>query len=173
MKNAIMIGALFVAACTKGGAGASFSTESGGTSGGDSEGAPRATGDTNGLSLEERKYWRGQEDYLFQSLDRGPDTCGVKFSFQWDADRQTFRDRAEKNNNSPYSICAAMIDEVLSLCRDGDDEKQSVASAIKGFHCGYANPHTAKIEDGIVVYMGNNEEPNFSDWAKPWLMKSL
>jgi hypothetical protein len=176
MTKALSLGLLFViAGCTKGGAGASYSTENGGTpsGGGTEEAAARNTGDTSAMSLEERKYWRGQEDYLFRSIDEGPKDCGVTFSFQWDADRATFRERAEKNNNDPYSVCASMVDEVLSLCRDGDDEKQSVAAKIKGFKCGYGNPRGAKIDDGIVVYMGNNEEANFSDWAKPWLMKNL
>lgn len=188
MNNAFKLGATFlvlITGCMKGGAGGSFSTESGGSSGGGSSGgdssgggssggeSARNTGDTSGLSLEERKYWRGEEDYLFRSIDAGPEYCGVTFTFQWDADRKTLRERAEANNNSPYGICAAMVDEVLSLCREGDDEKQSVASAIKGFRCGYGNPRRASLENGIVVYMGNNEQSNFSDWAKPWLTKSL
>ena len=176
MNNAFKLGAiLLITGCMKTGAGGSFSTESGGSSGGGSSGgeSARNTGDASGLSLEERKYWRGEEDYLFRSIDAGPEYCGTKFSFQWDADRKTLRERAEANNNSPYGICAAMVDEVLSLCREGEDEKQSVASAIKGFRCGYGNPRRASLEDGIVVYMGNNEESNFSDWAKPWLTKSL
>ncbi|HUS32502.1 MAG TPA: hypothetical protein VMZ53_28570, partial [Kofleriaceae bacterium] len=171
---------LIVTGCMKSGGGASFSTENGTSSGGGGggggegdEASGRNTGDTSGLSLEERKYWRGQEDYLFRSIDAGPENCGVKFSFQWDTDRKTFRDKAEANNNSPYSICASMVDEVTSLCREGEDEKQSVAAKIKGFRCGYGHPRKATIEDGIVVYMGNHEESNFSDWAKPWLTKNL
>lgn len=178
MNNALKFASLLlIAGCTmKTGAGASYSAESGNSSSsasGDGSSNHGNTGDTSGLSLEERKYWRGEEDYLFQSLDRGPQDCGVKFSFEWDSDRKTFRDRAEANNNSPYGICAGMIDEVLSLCREGDDEKQSVASTIKGFKCGYGNPRTAKLENGIVVWMGNFEQSNLSDWAKPWLMKNL
>ena len=178
MTNAFKIGSLLVlfAGCSmKSGAGANFSTESG--NGGSSEAssgeASRNTGDASGLSLEERKYWRGEEDYLFEHLNAGPETCGVKFAFSWDADRKTFRERAEANNNSPYGICAGMVDEVLSLCREGADEKQTVAAEIKGFRCGYGNPRSAKLEDGIVVWMGNFEEPNFSDWARPWLTKNL
>ena len=62
----------------------------------------------------------------------------------------------------------------MSLCREGDDEKASVKARIKGFQCGYAKPRTLDIsKSGMVKYMGNNEESNFSDWAKPWLMKKL
>jgi hypothetical protein len=124
-------------------------------------------------SLEERKYWKGQMDYLNRSLESAAEKCGVKFTFAW-VDKPKFRAAAEKNNNSPYSICASMVDEVESLCREGDDEKSSVKAKIKGFECGYGKPRKATIgKNGILKYMGNHEESNFSDWAKPWLMKQL
>ncbi|MBA3456712.1 MAG: hypothetical protein H0T42_26720, partial [Deltaproteobacteria bacterium] len=45
---------------------------------------------------------------------------------------------------------------------------------IKGFQCGYGKPRSLDLSKaGIVKYMGNNDEVNFSDWAKPWLMKKL
>ena len=124
-------------------------------------------------SLEERKYWKGQMDYLNRSLEDGEKQCGVKFTFEW-VDKPKLREAAEKNNNSPYGICDSIVQEVTSLCREGEDEKSSVKAKIKGFQCGYAKPRTLDLSKaGIVKYMGNNEESNFSDWAKPWLMKKL
>ncbi len=124
-------------------------------------------------SLEERKYWKGQMDYLQRSLDSAEKSCGYQFTYEW-VDKPKLREAAEKNNNSPYGICAAIVDEVESLCREGDDEKASVKAKIKGFKCGYAKPRKLDLNKaGIITYMGNNEESNFSDWAKPWLMKKL
>jgi hypothetical protein len=123
-------------------------------------------------SLEERKYWRGQMDYLQRGLDDAEKNCGVKFSFAW-VEPAKLREAAEKNSHSPYGICDSIVQEVNSLCREGDDEKASVKAKIKGFKCGYAKPRKLDLTAGIVKYMGNNEESNFSDWAKPWLMKKL
>lgn len=123
-------------------------------------------------SLEERKYWKGQMDYIQRSLDAAEKDCGVQFSFDW-VEKAKLREAAEKNSNSPNGICGAIVDEVDSLCRGGDDEKASVKAKIKGFKCGYAKPRKLDLKGGTVTYMGNNEESNFSDWAKPWLMKKL
>jgi len=124
-------------------------------------------------SLEERKFWKGQMDYLNRSLESASEKCDVKFTFEW-IDKPKLREAAEKNNNSPYSICASIVDEVDSLCREGDDEKASVKAKIKGFTCGYGKPRKLDLtKAGIVKYLGNHEEANFSDWAKPWLMKKL
>ncbi len=57
--------------------------------------------------------------------------------------------------------------------REGSDEKAAVAAKIRGFRCGYGKPRTAALADGIVDYRNNHEESNFSDWAKPWLMRNL
>ena len=123
-------------------------------------------------SLEERKFWKGQMDYLNQNLESASKDCGVKFSFDW-IDKDKLRTAAEKHQNSPYGICISVIDEVGSLCRNDADGKASVVAKIKGFTCGYSNPRNLDMKGGIVKYMGNNEEANFSDWAKPWLEKHL
>jgi hypothetical protein len=161
MKQASMIGMLVcLAACPKGGMQMSTETSTGGTGGDD------------GMSLGDRKYWQGEKDYIDRGLKDGEERCGVKFSFEW-VDRPTLRAEAEKNNNSPYGICDSIVQEVVSLCREGEDEKSSVKAKIKGFQCGYGKPRTLELENGIVKFMGNNEESNFSDWAKPWLEKHL
>jgi hypothetical protein len=123
-------------------------------------------------SLEDRKFWKGQMDYLNQNLDTASQACGVKFSFDW-IEKDKLRAAAEKHQNSPFGICNSVIDEVGSLCRNDADGKASVAAKIKGFTCGYSNPRSLDLKTGIVRYMGNNEEANFSDWAKPWLEKHL
>ncbi|MBC7976632.1 MAG: hypothetical protein H7138_16790 [Myxococcales bacterium] len=124
-------------------------------------------------SLEERKYWKGQMDYINRGIDDGEKQCGVKFTFEF-VEKPKLREEAEKNNNSPYGICDSIVQEVVSLCREGEDEKASVKAKIKGFQCGYGKPRKLDLgKSGIVKYMGNNEESNFSDWAKPWLMKKL
>jgi hypothetical protein len=123
-------------------------------------------------SLEERKYWKGQMDYMQRSLDAAEKSCGYKLSYDW-VDKPKLRAAAEKDGNTPNGICAAIVDEVESLCREGEDEKTSVKAKIKGFKCGYANPRKLDMKGGIVTYLGNNQEANFSDWAKPWLTKRL
>jgi hypothetical protein len=123
-------------------------------------------------SLEEKKYWKGQMDYVQRSLDDASKQCGVKLTFDW-VDKAKLRAEAEKTNTSPNGICTTIIDEVNSLCREGDDEKKSVAAKIKGFTCGYAPDRKLGLSGGIVRYMGNNQQSNFSDWARPWLMKNL
>jgi hypothetical protein len=124
-------------------------------------------------SLEERKFWKGQMDYINRGIAEGEKKCGVKFTFEF-IDKENLRAEAEKNHNSPYGICDAIVQQVVSLCREGEDEKSSVNAKIKGFQCGYAKPRTLELDKaGIVIYMGNNQESNFSAWAKPWLMKKL
>ena len=123
-------------------------------------------------SLEERKYWKNEMDYVQRSLDDATTQCGVKFTFDW-IDKAKLRAEAEKNNNSPYGICNSIIDEVGGICREGEDEKKSVAAKIKGFTCGYAKERTLSLSGGIVKFMGNNQQSNFSEWAKPWLLKNL
>lgn len=123
-------------------------------------------------SLADRKYWKGEMDYVDRSLKAGEEACGVKFSFDW-VDREKLKAEAEKNSNSPNGICAAIVDEVVGICRAGDDDKSAVKSKIKGFRCGYAKERTLTLKGGIVTYMGNNQQSNFSDWAKPILEKNL
>jgi hypothetical protein len=170
MNKLTMLGLVVLAACQTAGTAQMGTSGPGGSSGSTGEGGGGG-GDVGG-SLEERKYWRGQMDYLQRSLDSAEQDCGVKFSFEWVEPAQ-LRQAAEANNNSPYGICASVIDEVDGLCREGADEKMSVVAKIKGFKCGYGNPRNLAFEGNTVVYMGNNEESNFSDWAKPWLMKNL
>lgn len=124
-------------------------------------------------SLEERKFWKGQMDYINRGIEDGEKQCGVKFTFEF-VEKPKLREATEKSGHSPYGVCDAIVQEVVSLCREGDDEKQSVAAKIKGFQCGYAKPRKLELtKAGILKYMGNNEESNFSDWAKPWIMKKL
>jgi hypothetical protein len=123
-------------------------------------------------SLEEKKYWKGETDYVNKAIESANEACGVKFTFDW-IDKTKFRSEAEKADNSPNSICSVVIDQVASLCRDGEDEKTAVKGKIKGFRCGYGKPRSLDLTGGILKYLGNNDEANFSDWAKPWLTKKL
>jgi hypothetical protein len=123
-------------------------------------------------SLEEKKYWKGENDYINKSIESANDGCGAKFTFDW-VDKEKLRAAAEKADNSPYGICLAIVDQVGSLCREGEDEKAAVKKNIKGFRCGYSKPRSLELSGGIIKYMGNNEEANFSEWAKPWLTKKL
>ncbi len=124
-------------------------------------------------SLEERKYWKGQMYSLTSAIENGETECGVKFTVEF-IDKPKLRAEAEKSNTNPSSICGLVVQEVVSLCREGEDEKASVAAKIKGFQCGYGKPRKLDLNKaGIVKHMGNIEEPNFSAWAKPWLMKKL
>jgi hypothetical protein len=123
-------------------------------------------------NLEEKKFWKGQMDYVNEKLEDASKNCDVKFTFDW-IDKPKLRDQAQKHQNSPNGICTNVIDEVDSICRSDADSKAAVKAKIKGFTCGYSNPRSLDMKGGIVQYLGNNEEANFSDWAKPWLEKHL
>jgi hypothetical protein len=123
-------------------------------------------------NLEEKKFWKGELDYVNQKLESTAKDCDVKFSFDW-IDKPKLRDQAEKHQNSPNGICTNVIDEVDSICRSDADSKAAVKAKIKGFTCGYADERSLDMKGGIVQYLGNNQQGNFSDWAKPWLEKHL
>jgi hypothetical protein len=123
-------------------------------------------------SLEERKYWKGQMDYVQRSIDSVAEQCGVKLSYEW-VDKPKLREASEKDGHTPNGICAAIVDQIESICREGEDEKKSVAAKIKGVKCGYAKERKLDMKGGIVTYMGNNNQSNFGDWARPWLLKKL
>jgi len=123
-------------------------------------------------TLEEKTYWKGQMDYVQRELASANKACGTTFAFDW-VDRETLRAEVTKTKHSPNGVCNMIISEVAQLCRRGADEKAAVQAKIKGFTCGFAKPRRLDLRDGIVHYSGNNSEPNFTDWAKPWLMKHL
>src|SRR5688572_32283 len=123
-------------------------------------------------SLEEKKYWKGQMDYVQRSIDEATEKCGVKMTFDW-VDKPKLREAAEKDGHTPNGICGGIVDEVVTICREGEDEKKAVAEKIKGFKCGYAKERKLDLKAGIVTYLGNNNQSNFSDWARPWLLKKL
>jgi hypothetical protein len=123
-------------------------------------------------SLEEKKFWKRQRDYVDEKLKVAERACGVKFTFDWVA-RETLRAEVEKTKHSPNGVCGSIVDQVASLCRAGDDEKAAVKAKITGFTCGYAKERNLDLKGGIVKYNGNNTQSNFSDWARPWLMKNL
>ncbi len=123
-------------------------------------------------SLEEKTYWKKQMDYINKAVEKADKACDLKLTFEF-VDKDKLRTEAEKNKNSANGICGAIIEEVATLCRKGEDEKTAVKAKIKGFQCGFAKPRTLDLKGGLVTYMGNNQESNFSDWARPWLMKHL
>ena len=81
--------------------------------------------------------------------------------------------RPEKTKHSPMGVCGNIIGEVASICRLGEDEKATVKAKITGFTCGYAKERNLDLKGGIVKFNGNNVQSNFSDWARPWLLKKL
>ena len=100
-------------------------------------------------SLEEKKYWKTQQDYVDRSLKSAEKVCEMKFSFEW-LDKGTLRTETEKNHNSPNGVCSHIVDRVAMLCRAGADEKAAVKAKIKGFSCGYAEPRNLSLSGGIV-----------------------
>lgn len=131
-----------------------------------------AASTANAESLEEKKFWKGQMDYVQRSIDDANTQCGAKFTFDW-VDKAKLRAETEKSGHTPNGVCAAIIDEVGGICREGEDEKKAVKAKIKGFTCGHAKDRKLSLTGGILKYTGNNEQSNFSDWAKPWLLKNL
>ena len=123
-------------------------------------------------SLEDKKYWKGQQDYINETLKRTEKACDTTFTFEW-IDKDKLRTEVTATKHSPNGVCGAIVSEVGSLCRQGADEKAAVKAKIKGFTCGFAKPRALELSGATLKYMGNNQESNFSDWARPWLMKHL
>jgi len=123
-------------------------------------------------SLEERKFWKGEMDWMNKSLEAANEKCGTKFTFEW-VNKPELRTETKKTNHGPANVCHGVVDEIEGICREGDDEKSSVKAGIKGFRCGYAEKRTLTLKNGIVTYMGNNVQSNWSDWARPILLKAL
>jgi hypothetical protein len=123
-------------------------------------------------SLEEKKYWKRQKDYLDEHMKVAEKHCKAKFTFNW-VDQPTLRSETEKTKHMPHSVCGNIIDAVRSICQDGEEEAATVRAKITGFSCGFAANRTVKLEGGIVKFAGNNVQPNFLNWAKPILLKSL
>jgi hypothetical protein len=123
-------------------------------------------------SLEDKKYWKGEMDYINKTLDTTNESCGTKLTFDF-VDKPKLRAEADKAESSASGVCDVIIDEIGGLCRVGDDEKQAVKAKIKGIRCGYSKPRSLAMTGGIVTYMGNNLEANVTEWARPWLMKHL
>ena len=123
-------------------------------------------------SLEEKQYWKRQRNYIDKDIATADKACGTKFTFDW-VDQPTLRAEVEKTKHTPNGVCGNVIDQVATICRLGDDEKATVKAKITGFQCGYAKERTLDLKSGVVKYMGNNVQSNFSDWARPWLLKHL
>jgi hypothetical protein len=123
-------------------------------------------------SLEEKKFWKGQMDYVQRSLDDASKKCGMTFTFDW-VDKPTLRAEVEKTKHSPNGVCTNIINTVTAICREGEDEKKAVAAKIKGFACGFDKDRKLSLDGGTLKYMGNNVQSNFRDWARPWLLKAL
>ena len=123
-------------------------------------------------SLEEKKFWKQESERVGRTVIEAEKQCGVKLEFEF-LDKPGLRAAAEKDKATPYVVCDRVVDLVASLCRQGEDEKQAVAAKIKKIQCGYSNPWTLNLKAGAVVFHGNNAQYNFTDWAKPLLMKKL
>ena len=131
-----------------------------------------ATTTAHAESLEEKKFWKRQRDYIDEKLKIAHKNCGTSFSFDWD-NAPVLRAEVEKTKHTPNGVCGAVIEAVSSICREGADEKATVKAKITGFTCGFAKERTLELKGGIVKYNGNNTQSNFDDWAKPWLLKHL
>jgi hypothetical protein len=123
-------------------------------------------------SLEEKKFWKKQQNYIDEQLKTAEKACGVKFKFEWQ-DQATLRSETEKTKHSPNGVCGAIVDSVASVCREGDDEKATVKAKISTIQCGFAKERSLDLKGTVLKYLGNNTQSNFSDWAKPWLLKHL
>jgi hypothetical protein len=123
-------------------------------------------------SLEEKKFWKSQRNYIDRELAIADKACGTHLAFEW-VDPPTLRAEVAKTKHSPMGDCTNIITTVASICREGKDEAATVRSKITAIQCGFSKERTLDFKGGVVTYMGNNTQPNFTDWAKPWLMKRL
>lgn len=126
-------------------------------------------------SLEEKKYWKGQTDYIARDIADAEKVCGTKFTFEViDKDKAKLREAHDKKNHTPNSVCSAPITSVALICRRGEDEKAAVRAKIKGFACGAGNPRALSLDKaGIVRFHGNLDEVNLHEWIRGWLEKAL
>lgn len=123
-------------------------------------------------SLEEKQFWKRQRNYVDEKIKTAERACGFKLTFEW-VNPPTLRSEVEKTKHSPNGVCGIIIDEVAAICRQGEDEKATVKAKITGVTCGYAKERNLDLKGGIVKYLGNNVQSNFSEWARPWLLKHL
>ena len=157
---------LVLGACT-------HSSTASATFGGETSGADSSTSaGTGGGTLEERQYWQGEMDSMAEHLNDAEKQCGYKLAFHW-IDQPTLRAELTKVHGAPWGMCSQIVDEIRSICHDGADAKAAVQAKIKSVACGYANPRTLAFADGTVTLMGNLDQPNFSDWAAPWLKQHI
>ena len=123
-------------------------------------------------SLEDKTYWKPQQTLIDRSMVEVEKRCGPGIAFEW-VDKPKFRAAAEKSQYTPFGVCDNMVQLVASICRAGEDEKKAVGAKIKTISCGYAKARTLDLKGGKLKYMGNNDEGNWHDWAKPALTKKL
>jgi len=123
-------------------------------------------------SLEEKQFWKRQRNYVDKELATAEKACGFKLNFEW-AEKETLRSEVEKTKHSPNGVCTNIIGEIASICRQGDDEKAAVKAKISSVTCGYAKERNLDLKSGTLSYRGNNTQSNFSEWARPWLLKHL
>lgn len=123
-------------------------------------------------SLEERKYWKRQRDYVEEHLKGVERACGFKPNFEFH-DQPTLRSETEKTRHSPMGVCNTLVDEIASICREGKDEASSVKAKISTIQCGFAADRSLDLKSNTLRYLGNNTQANFSNWARPWLLKHL
>jgi hypothetical protein len=123
-------------------------------------------------SLEEKQFWKRQRNYVDEKLKVAEKACGFKIAFDW-VEKETLRSEVEKTKHSPNGVCTGIIDDVAAICRQGDDEKAAVKAKISSVTCGYAKERNLDLKGGTLNYRGNNTQSNFSEWARPWLLKHL
>lgn len=125
-------------------------------------------------NLEEKKFWKQESERIDRSIKKTNEVCGTKLEFEFlDKPKLRASAEAEKTKSSPYGVCDRVVNLVHSICLGGDDEKQAVLAGIKKIQCGFSNPWKLDLKAGTVVFHGNNTQYNFSEWAKPLLMKKL
>ena len=124
-------------------------------------------------SMEEKKFWKRERDYVDRELAFIEKQCGAKPTFDW-VDKATLRAETEKTNHTPNGVCGNIINLVGMICKNGDDDdKATVKAKITSIQCGFAKERKLELKAGTLKYLGNNNQSNFGDWAKPWLLKHL
>ena len=124
-------------------------------------------------SMEEKKFWKRERDYIDREVEFVNKQCGSKITFDW-VDKPTLRAETEKTNHTPNGVCGNIVHLVGMVCKNGDDEdKATVRSKITSIQCGFAKERTLDLKGTALKYLGNNNQSNFGDWAKPWLLKRL
>jgi len=132
------------------------------------------------MTLRQREFAKGQDDYFKREIDSANDRCSTKFaakidwnSFKGEIDKHL--DGKHASSYSFYGFCAEPLGTMAGMCGDSEDSKSSVKKRIKSYTCKFGGKGKRKIElKGSSLTMWVDwEAANYGDYIKGYLGKVL